>query len=158
MIKKQEMIKAAYDELMKATGIKFNMDDFEKWINRKANSLCRRDKKRTKGIFNLTPMQYVEGICNAIKESPVFDFYTGDKLDWTQIGKYTNEEAQELGPDIKKKYAMMPTVDHADAKPEPNFRICTWRTNDAKNDLTLDEFRKLCLKVLRHSGEDIQRK
>lgn len=32
------------------------------------------------------------------------------------------------------------------------FRICAWRTNDARNDLTHQEFLELCGRALRHAG------
>lgn len=157
MFTKKEMIEAAY-VVLKENNIELDSDKFAKWVNRKANSLCKRDKERTKEKYAFTTWDYVEKICEAIKESPVFDFYTNDKLDWTKIGEYTNEEAQCLGPNIKVKYAKMPTVDHIDAKPEPNFHICTWCTNDAKNDLSLEDFITLCEKVLENNGYEVKKK
>jgi len=55
---------------------------------------------------------------------------------------------------------MLPSVDHiGDGKGPADFKICAWRTNDAKNDLSYDEFLELCRKVIaaanmtRKSGE-----
>jgi hypothetical protein len=45
----------------------------------------------------------------------------------------------------------LPTVDHEDdGLGEPQFRICGWAVNDAKNDLSLEDFVQLCKKVLAH--------
>ena len=44
---------------------------------------------------------------------------------------------------------MLPSVDHVgDGKGAANFKICAWRTNDAKNDLSYEEFLELCRKVI----------
>jgi len=85
----------------------------------------------------------------------VFDCYTGDKLDWSRIGQYDNQKAKDKGAEYKKEFAEMPTIDHVEAKPVPDFRICTWRTNDAKNDLSLKEFKELCRKILTYTEADI---
>ncbi|WP_260448061.1 hypothetical protein [Burkholderia stagnalis] len=47
----------------------------------------------------------------------------------------------------------MPTVDHVEASASAaSFKICAWRTNDAKNDLSVDSFLALCVRVLQHAG------
>ena len=46
----------------------------------------------------------------------------------------------------------MPTVDHVgDGLGEAEFKICAWRTNDAKSDLSYPEFIELCCKVAEHA-------
>ncbi len=46
---------------------------------------------------------------------------------------------------------MLPSVDHVDdGMGEPNFKICAWQTNDAKNDLSYLEFLELCRKVVQY--------
>jgi hypothetical protein len=45
------------------------------------------------------------------------------------------------------------TVDHVTAgDTESSFKICGWRTNDAKNDLSHAEFLEVCKAVLAHDG------
>jgi hypothetical protein len=52
--------------------------------------------------------------------------------------------------DYKKQYALLPTVDHLDdGLGEPKFAICGWRTNDCKNDLTIEELAEFCRMFLR---------
>jgi len=51
----------------------------------------------------------------------------------------------------KAGFALLPTVDHVgDGLGEADFKICAWRTNDAKSDLTHDEFVALCRRVVKH--------
>jgi len=49
--------------------------------------------------------------------------------------------------------ALLPTVDHVSASAtQASFKICAWRTNDAKNDLSVPDFVALCRRVLEHQG------
>lgn len=65
---------------------------------------------------------------------------TGEPLAWEQISKYRNEESRLRRRYYKRELAMLPTVDHVgDGLGAADFRICAWRTNDCKNDLTHDE-------------------
>ena len=64
--------------------------------------------------------------------------------------------SKALGRSYKKGLAALPTVDHiGDGIGEPNFVISSWRTNDAKHDLSLEEFLSLCTAVLKHHGFSI---
>ncbi len=77
------------------------------------------------------------------------DAYTGKKLRWDLISKYDNDQSKAKGREYKKEFGDLPTVDHVDdGSGSPQFNICSWRVNDAKNDLTLDEFLVLCREVL----------
>lgn len=124
-------------------------DQYRKWLQRKAQALVKRDRKR--GIAHATISKYKEAIHKTIVRDGPFDWYTGEKLDWSLISKYSNEEARESKRKVKLKYARLPTVDHEDdGQGEPHFRICGWAVNDAKNDLPLADFLRLCEKVLAH--------
>src|SRR5467141_3173963 len=49
----------------------------------------------------------------------------------------------------KARFALLPTVDHlGDGKGPADFKICGWRTNDAKGDLLLEDFVALCSRVV----------
>lgn len=77
------------------------------------------------------------------------DAYTGEKLSWSLISTYDNEEAKKGRRSYKKGFALLPTVDHVgDGTGSPNFLICSWRTNDSKSDLDLVEFQELCRRIL----------
>ena len=44
-------------------------------------------------------------------------------------------------------------LDHLDAgASEASFPICAWRTNDAKNDLTVEAFVEPCNRVVKHAA------
>jgi hypothetical protein len=65
--------------------------------------------------------------------------------------KYSNEESQTGGRHYKAMLALLPTVDHVgDGLAEADFEIRAWRTNDAKNDLSHQEFAALCRRMVAH--------
>ena len=122
-------------------------DVYKRWLDRKAKSLVARDKRNGAKVPALV---YREAIHQSVLASEGLDVYTGEKLDWTLISQYDNEQSKQDGRDYKHKFALLPTVDHIDdpRHGSANFNICAWRTNDAKHDLGLDEFIALCEKVL----------
>jgi len=109
----------------------------------------RRDKKR--GNSTATIEAYKMAIHRAVVKSDGLDEYTGGTLDWSLISRFDNTEAQEGRRRYKASFALLPTVDHVgDGLGEADFRICAWRTNDAKHDMTHEEFVELCRRVLTH--------
>ena len=48
----------------------------------------------------------------------------------------------------KRRFAMLPTVDHVKAESEPDFEIVSWQTNDAKGDMPPEEFIAYCRRVV----------
>jgi len=125
---------------------------YERWLRRKAAAHVRRDKKR--GNKTATSQDYKEAIHRAVQGSGGLDVYTGERLDWALVSTYNNEDAKRGGRKYKKEFALLPSVDHVgDPKGPANFVMCSWRTNDAKNDLTVDEFVDLCRKVLATVGQ-----
>ena len=123
---------------------------YERWLTRKAAAHVKRDRKRGHTCSNAT---YKEAIHAAVVLSAGLDAYTGEPLDWSLISTYKNEDSQKGRHAYKAGFALLPTVDHlsSDAT-EASFRICSWRTNDSKNDLSVDGFMDLCQKVLAHAG------
>lgn len=117
------------------------------WVQRKAVTLCKRDQKRG-GSGNV--QQYRLAIHQAVLASEGRDHWTGEWLDWDLIGTYDTREAAGNG-EHKKQFAMLPTIDHRSNRPEPDFVICAWRTNDAKHDMTPQELLEFCTAVLNHS-------
>ena len=131
-------------------------EQYKHWLDRKAAAHLRRDRKR--GNKSATKANYKGAIHQAVLDSQGRDAYTGELLDWTIIGKYDNDSAQADGRHYKKRFGLLPTVDHvSDGLGAADFRICSWRTNDAKNDLTLLEFLAVCKTVLEHNGYKVQR-
>jgi len=121
--------------------------EFDKWLERKARALLRRD--RTRGNTNATRESYKIAIYESVIRCKGIDAYTGKKLRWDLISKYDNDQSRTNGREYKKKFGDLPTVDHVDdGSGSPQFNICSWRVNDAKNDLTLGEFLAVCREVL----------
>ena len=118
------------------------------WVQRKAVTLSKRDQKRG-GSGNV--QEYRLAIHAAVVASQGHDYWTGEWLDWALIGTYDNREAAAGKGEHKKQYAMLPTIDHRSNRPEPDFVICGWRTNDAKHDMTPQELLAFCTAVLNHS-------
>jgi len=128
---------------------------YKNWLERKAAAHVKRDKKRY--IKNVTYSAYKQAIHDAVIESNGKDAYTGEILNWSLISKYNNDESKKQGRKYKHKFAALPTVDHVDeCLNGPNFVISSWRTNDAKHDLALDEFLTLCRTVLEYHGYSVQ--
>jgi len=105
---------------------------YEKWLNRKARGHFNRDKKHDS--IQSTCQEYKKAIHEAVYDSNGLDAYTGKDMKWELLATFD-----------RVRIADLPTVDHVrDAKKQPSFKICSWRVNDAKSDLTLDEFVSLC--------------
>ena len=101
---------------------------------------------------------YRVAIHEAVVSSGGYDAYTGEPLDWEKLSQYNNQRSQDEGVSYKAALALLPTVDHANASSKAaSFKICGWRTNDAKHDLSLEAFMELCVRVLRHAGYRVDR-
>lgn len=123
---------------------------FDHWLERKTRALLIRDRKK-RGNKTATRALYKGAIFQAILRSRGLDEYTGLPLDWSLISTYDNVESKAKGREYKKRLGNLPTVDHiGDGRGSPDFAICSWRVNDAKNDLSLEEFAELCQAVLNH--------
>lgn len=121
---------------------------YERWLHRKALAHVKRD--RTRGNATATNEEYKIAIHQAVCESAGKDVYTNEELDWSLLSKYDNEQSKKHGRHYKKQFALLPSVDHVgDGTGSADFKICSWRTNDAKNDMSYDEFVELCKKVVK---------
>lgn len=130
-----------------------SQETYIRWLRRKADAHIKRDKKR--GNTDVTREAYRIAIHNAVAESHGQDAYTREKLDWKLISKYDNKRSKLETRKYKAKFALLPTIDHVgDGKGEASFKICAWRTNSAKSDLSLPEFVKLCQKIVAHCSSD----
>ena len=116
-------------------------------MSRKAVAHVKRDKAR--GNTTATNESYKIAIHKAVCESKGKDAYTNEQLDWSLLSKYNNEQSKKHGRYYKKQFALLPSVDHVgDGTGEAYFKICAWRTNDAKNDMTYLELVELSKKIL----------
>jgi hypothetical protein len=120
---------------------------YERWLHRKAVAHVRRDRKR--GNPTAAIADYKVAIHKAVEECEGRDAYTGERLDWTLISQYDNDESKSGRREYKAGFALLPSVDHvADGTGPADFKICAWRTNDAKSDLSYQDFLDLCRKVV----------
>lgn len=130
---------------------------YERWLRRKAQEHVRRDRRR--GNETAIGEEYRDAIHTAVIESGGHDAYTGEELKWSLISKFDNDEAKKHRRDYKRGFALLPTADHVgDGMGLANFKICSWRTNDAKNDLEMPAFLELCQAVLKHNGYKVTKR
>jgi hypothetical protein len=129
--------------------VKVTQKRYEKWLHGRAVAHVRRDRRR--GNPTATTKVYKTEIHGAVLHSGGLDHYTGESLDWSLLGRYSNAEAKARGRRYKATLALLPSVDHVgDGLGEADFKLCAWRTNDSKSDLTHDEFVALCRRVVAH--------
>jgi len=128
---------------------------YRRWLTRKTGALVRRDRAR--GNSKATVEAYKLAIHAAVRKSDGLDGYTGQRLHWNLISRFEDEAAKQGRREYKKSFGDLPTVDHVgDGLGAPEFVICSWRTNDSKNDLTYEEFINFCRSVLKY--HDYQQK
>lgn len=116
----------------------------------------KRDRKRGHICADAA---YRTAIHDAVLRSEGKDDYTGERLDWRLISTYDNA-ASKLGRHAYEAgFALLPTVDHvASDATSAGFKICGWRTNDSKHDLSIESFHSLCRAVLEHAGYRVSEK
>jgi len=125
---------------------------YERWLHRKAMAHVRRDRNRSNETA--TNEKYKIAIHQAVCESDGQDAYTKENLDWSLLSKYDNDQSKAHGRNYKRLFALLPTADHVgDGKGDADFKICSWRTNDAKNDLSYEECVDLCRKVIAEANK-----
>jgi hypothetical protein len=113
-------------------------------LRRKAVAVARRDRKRGGLYFVQEAMQSIH---QAFCASDGIDPYDGQPMDPRLLGAYDNAASKTGGQLYKRRFARLPTVDHVNAEPTPEFQIVSWQTNDAKGDMTPEEFRDYCRRV-----------
>lgn len=129
---------------------KISQATYSYWLRSKSKTHFGRDKKR--GNTAITNEKYKMAIHLAVSQSSGNDQYTGEALDWSLVRKYDNEKAKKGGRKYKATFALLPTIDHCDDGLGPaNFKICSYRTNDAKHDLSYSDFVDLCRRVIAHA-------
>lgn len=132
-----------------------DQETYGKWLQRKAVAHVVRDRRRGNSE-HATVKSYKTAIHAAVVTSQGKDAYTGERLNWRLLSRYDNELSKDQGRAYKKRFAKLPTVDHiGDGLGKPRFVIASWRTNDAKNDLTIPEFLAVCRAVLKHHGYQV---
>lgn len=125
------------------------------WLHKKSNDHTKRDRKRLG--TTIANADYKRQIHEAVCSSNGVDWYTGEELQWAQISTYNNDEFKAGRSNYKARFALMPTIDHVKRQEDGwDFLICGWRTNDAKNDLSLAEFLSVCRLVIARRGQEAE--
>lgn len=128
---------------------------YARWLERKASAHRKRDCKR--GNAEATTAAYKAAIHAAVIESGGCDAYTGLPLRWDLISTYDNVASKAGGRVYKQGLGDLPSVDHiGDGLGVPDFKICAWRTNDAKSDLAYEDFVSLCRRVVEYHARAIK--
>ncbi len=126
-------------------------DQYVRWLQRKAMAHVKRDRRRWGAPISVSG--YKRAIHEAVLRSDGRDAYTGELLRWDLISQYDNARSKREGPAYKRIFELLPTVDHANPESRSaDFEICGWRTNDCKNDLTMEELRAFCRRILEAKG------
>lgn len=130
---------------------KVSKETYDRWLQHKARTHAKRDRKRLSSPVEIT--LYKQKIHAAVCASDGMDWYTGEMLDWHLIGTYNNDDSKAGRSKYKAGLALLPTADHVLGENNAyDFVVCGWRTNDAKNDLSLPEFLDVCRKVVARHG------
>ena len=130
---------------------KCSQKDYTHWLSTKAAAHVKRDKNR--GNIVATREMYKRAIHEAVCAGGDRDAYTGKTLNWYLIRTYDNAAAKKGGREYKKKFADLPTLDHEDeGRAHPHFKICSWRTNDCKHDLSVEELAVFCREFLEYQA------
>jgi len=122
--------------------------DYRKWLENRANALHRRDKANNKAIGPRS--KYKELINKAVCRDTNVCHHTGWIMDWSLINLLDDKEAQAKRNGYKRKFDMLPTVDHEWNGKNYDFSICCWIIHDIKNNLSMPELIDVCGAVVRH--------
>ena len=123
--------------------------DYSKFLTRKAAALRRRDAKRG-GTYSLVEAK--QAIYKAFCESDGLDPYDGLPMDPSLIGAYDNESSKLERAGYKKRFSRLPTIDHINGEPVAEFMVLSWQTNDAKGDMSPEEYINHCRAVVARWG------
>jgi hypothetical protein len=122
-------------------------EHYVRWLQRKAQAHIKRDRARGNTTGSLS--EYKRAIHQAVCDSEGLDAYTGEQLDWSLLSTYNNDDSKLGGRAYKTTFARLPTVDHiGDGTGAAEFKICGWTVNGAKGDLSLQDFVRLCQRIV----------
>lgn len=158
----KERLSKLFDEVGESIGLqKEDRNAFIDWASERHTRLRQRDKEwRNKNSpeTNL-PLcdEYFTAVFEALKNCAGIDYYTGDELNWkiTLADKQAGTEPEKKEAASTEKRQERVTFDHINGRnlTKLKFVVCAGKTNDAKNDLTQDEFVKLCRAVVAFADE-----
>ena len=124
-------------------------DTYKRYLNKKANTHRKRDAKRG-GTYRVK--EAMDAIHAAFHASDGRDPYDGMPMDGGLLGTDSNEASKAGRTAYKKQFSRLPTVDHVNGEPVCEFEIVSWQTNDAKGDMTPQEYIAHCKAVVSFRG------
>lgn len=107
----------------------------------------KRDRKRG-GTYRVK--EAMDAIHEAMHRSDGIDPYDGQAMDSELLGVYDNARSKELCTAYRREFYRLPTVGHRNAEPVCDFQIVSWQTNDAKGDMSSEDYLAHCLAVVKH--------
>jgi len=116
--------------------------EYKRWLDKRVRAHVRAHYKRFKGTKDPNRKKCREDIHKAVKDSLGKDDYTKEQLKWTLL----NEPGRQ---------PLKPTVDHNWEKGTCKFKICSFKTNDAKSDLSYGDFVELCRKIIKVADKQL---
>ena len=148
-------IEKLFDENFSKMGLKKeDRDNFVLWACERHVRLRQRDKRwidrqETTSLMLPDARSYFEAVYEALKCCGGKDRYTGEELNW----KITLSQEPNEFSEIEKRQNRV-TFDHKNGRnlEKLEFAVCAGRTNDAKNDLPMGDFVKLCISLLTNNG------
>ena len=152
--------KERLEKLFNAKKEVFSLTDADKekfieWALERHSRLKARDKKwldkhPENKMQPPVANEYFEAVYDALAECNNKDYYTGDPLNW-EISIEDDPEQDACSAKVRQERI---TFDHVHGRDlsKLEFVMCAGKTNDAKNDLTQEDFIKLCKSVLIHHG------
>ena len=122
---------------------KCTQEDYAHWLYAQAAAHLKGDAKEGDALAALAIYEAV--IHDAVCENGHVDAYTGRPLRWELIQACDDDESKQGKREYKDLFADLPTVNREDEElGKPRFKICSWRTSDCKNDLTVGELLRFC--------------
>lgn len=149
-----------FDENFSKMGLEEeDRNNFVSWACERHVRLKRRDKKwidrqGTTSLMLPDAQSYFEAVYEALKDCGGKDCYTGEKLNW----EITLSQKPDVS-EIEKRQNRV-TFDHKNGRnlKKLEFAVCAGKTNDAKNDLPIEKFVELCIKLLTNNGYTVSKR
>ena len=92
----------------------------------------------------------MDAIHEAMHRSDGIDPYDGQTMDSELLSVDAHAQSKERGAAYRREFDRLPTVNHRNAEPVCDFQIVSWQTNDAKGDMSPEDYVAHCLAVVNH--------
>jgi len=129
---------------------KISQATYNHWVRSKSKTHFGRDKKR--GNTAISNEKYKMAIHLAVSQSSATINTRVKHSIGLWSGNTTTKKLKREAENIKLPLLFLPTIDHCDdGLGSANFKLCSYRTNDAKHDSSYSDFVDLCRRVIAHA-------